>query len=369
MIRILHVIHGLQRGGLENGVVNIVNRLPQNDFVQAICCLEHVGEMAERLGQDVEIFEVNRGSYDFRAPLRLAAVIRKWQPDIIHCRNWNTWLDTVMAKLISASRAKLVWSFHGFADGEVFPGRRKVASQVLSRFTDRLFAVCMDSAERYSSASGIALGRFDVLYNGVDTGAFEAAPVKETARECLGLPQDALIATTVASLSPVKNHEGLLDAINFAVPELPEKVLFLWLGEGALRDQLMDQIEKTAYGKSIKLLGNVDNVHDYLAASDIFILPSRLEGMSNAILEAMSASLPVVAHDVGGNKELVKDKETGFLSPYEEPRSMADHIVQLMQDTELRKRQAKKARQRAVDQFSMDSMVHRYAEYYRGMVL
>ena len=116
-IKILHVIHGLPRGGLENGVVNLLNGLPENRYEQFVCCLDQKGQMADRIIRPVDIYLMNRKRYDFSVPFRLAKIIKQIRPNIIHCRNWNTWLDTAMANLLAGRQAKLVWSFHGFADG------------------------------------------------------------------------------------------------------------------------------------------------------------------------------------------------------------------------------------------------------------
>ena len=116
-VKVLHVIHGLRRGGLENGVVNLLNGLPTGKVEQAVCCLDERGEMAGRLARDVTITVLNRGRHDLRVPLRLARLLRDWRPDVVHCRNCNAWLDTVAAHRLAGRQGTLVWSFHGFADG------------------------------------------------------------------------------------------------------------------------------------------------------------------------------------------------------------------------------------------------------------
>lgn len=365
-LRVLQIVHGLPRGGLENGLVNLLNGLPPEGFEQAVCCLDSRGEMAERVGPGIPIRVLDRGRHDLRLPLRLAREIRAFSPDLIHCRNWNTWLDTVLAHRLAGRRGTLIWSFHGFADGHWFPKRRQVASRYLARATDRLCAVCRDSALRYAALSGIQSGAFDVLYNGVDCTRF-APPVDRSAlKAALGLPSDRPTLLTVASLTPVKGHDLLLEAAARALSASGRAAHFLWLGEGALRAQLEARRAALGLDGAVAMPGGSDRVADYLAAADIFVLPSRLEGMSNAILEAMASGLPVVAHSVGGNPELIEDGRTGILCPDGDVPALARAISTLIEDPALRLAMGEAARHRALTVFSLGAMMSRYAEYYRA---
>ena len=367
-LRVLHVIHGLHRGGLENGVINLVNRLPADQFEQSICCLDRRGELADRIVGDVPIFVLDRGRYDLGLPFRLARLLREWQPDVIHCRNWNTWMDTAAAHRLVSRRTPLVWSFHGFADGEWFPWRRRVASRLLARMTDHLFAVCHDASQRYAHRTGIPTDRFEVVYNGVDTECYAPAEDRARTRAALGLADHEILVLTVASLTPVKDHAGLVQAIA-RLPLAPEApVRFLFLGDGALRPALETQIADLGLAQRVLLPGNSDQVPGCLSIADFLVLPSRLEGMSNAILEAMASGLPVVARRVGGNPELVVDGETGLLTAPGDVEDLAAALQRLIDDDALRWRMGQAARQRAETVFSLDAMMAAYADFYRRAV-
>jgi sugar transferase (PEP-CTERM/EpsH1 system associated) len=364
-MKILHVIHNLNRGGLENGIVNLINLLPANEFQQAICCLDSSGEMAERITRKIQIFEMHRTPNEFKLPFRLAKIIRGFNPDIVHCRNWNSWFDTVLAHRISGGRASLVWSFHGFADGDYFPFRRQLISKLLSLFTPELVSVCKDSGERYAVKSNIPVKRFSVLYNGVNTKKFQRKlGERERARKLLNIPQDRIVLVVVASLTPIKNHDTLIDSINIIVNHYHQSPIVLCLGEGALRESLEKKINQLQLDEYIQLRGNSDKIPDYLSAADIFALPSRLEGMSNAILEAMASGLPTVANNVGGNRELVLSGETGYLCENGNPMDMADALVKLGTNRELRERMGMAARQRIEQTFSIDAMIEAYKRFY-----
>jgi sugar transferase (PEP-CTERM/EpsH1 system associated) len=367
-LRVLHVVHGLSRGGLENGVVNLLNGLPHNEFHQSVACLDARGEMADRVSTQVPIQVLGRRRHDLALPLRLARLIRSIRPHIIHCRNWNTWPDTVLAHRLSACRSTLVWSFHGFADGHWFPRRRRVASRGLSLATDRLFAVCRDAAERFATLTSIPPERFDVLYNGVDCRRFAPSDQRAALRRALGFADDELVVLTVASLTPVKNHAALLEAAAQVVSGTRRRLRFLWLGEGAERARLEARIRELGLGARVQLPGGSDHVPRYLAAADLFVLPSELEGMSNAILEAMASGLPVVAHAVGGNPELVDHGHSGLLCPAGNVDALAGAIGRLVRNDAERAVMGAAARRRAEQIFSLEAMLVRYADFYRNAV-
>lgn len=367
-MRILHVVHGLARGGLENGVVNLLNGLPPGEFEQAVCCLDTRGEMADRVRGDVPIFVLDRGRHDLRLPLRLKRLIADWRPDVVHCRNWNSWLDTVAAHQLAPGRRKLVWSFHGFADRDDFPTRRQVISRMLARRTDRLAAVCHDAASRFADKAGVPVRRFEVLYNGVDTTRFGRVADRSARRAALGIADDALLVLTVANFSPVKDHAALLEAIARLPAAGSASRRFLFLGEGPLRGALEAQAAALGLQDQVSMPGSSDRVADYLAVADAFVLPSRLEGMSNAILEAMASGLPVIARAVGGNPELVVDGETGFLCRPGDVADLADALGRLVADAPLRRQMALAARVRAEALFSIDAMMNAYGDFYRRVV-
>jgi sugar transferase (PEP-CTERM/EpsH1 system associated) len=366
-LRILHVVHGLPRGGLENGVVNLVNRLSPLQFQQAVCCLDRRGEMADRLDPATPVFVMGRRRHSLALPFRLARLIRGWRADIVHCRNWSAWPDTAVACLLRGRHSALTWSFHGFPDrDDAFPLRRCVASRLLARCTDRLFAVCKDSAVRFADKTGIPQARFEVLYNGVDTERFQPAPDRSGLRHALGLPLDEMLLLTVASLIPVKDHATLVEAAGRVLRQHPGPVRFVLVGDGALRAETEHRIAERGLTDHFLLVGSSDRVADYYRAADVFVLPSRLEGMSNAILEAMASGLPVVANRVGGNPELVVDGITGLLCRPGAPDDMAAALVRLVSDHTLREAMGERARARAVTDFSIEAMMERYAEFYQS---
>ncbi len=364
-VRVLQVVQGLPRGGLENGLINLLNGLHRDQFHQAVVCLDRRGEMADRVAPRVPVHVLNRGRHDLTLPLRLARVIRAARPHVVHCRNWTTWPDTVLAHRFSGRRSTLVWSFHGFRDEPCFPRRYRIASRALSLVTDHLVAVCRDAAARFAGLAGIPQGRFEVLYDGVDCRRFAPSGQRAGLRASLGFSDGELVILTVARLTAVKGHAQLLEAAARVLAGTRRRLRFVWLGDGSERAALEARVRALGLGDQIQMPGVSDHVHRYLAAADLFVLPSELQGMSSAILEAMASGLPVLAHAVGGSPELVEDGHSGFLCPAGDVDALAGAIGRLVRNDAERRAMGNAARRRAVQIFSLDAMLVRYADFYR----
>jgi len=365
-LRVLQVVHGLPRGGLENGVINVLNALSAPEFEHGVVCLDARGEMADRLRPAVPVWTLDRQPHDRRTPARLARILRDWQPHIIHCHNWNTWPDTVLAHALAGRPGRVVWSFHGFVENTPMPWRRRLASRLLARHTHALLAVCEDAAQRYGGQARIPAQRFRVLHNGVDTARFAPVADRRALRARLGLPPDATIALTVASFTPIKDHASLLSAAAplLRAPDSPLHLVFV--GDGALRPALERQIATIGLGARVLLAGQQDCVPQWLQAADLFVLPSQSEGMSNAIQEAMACALPVVARRAGGNPELVEHGVTGLLYDGQDPAGAGPALWRLLRDPGLRARLGAAARARATSRYSLDAMLDAYAGLYRA---
>lgn len=197
-----------------------------------------------------------------------------------------------------------------------------------------------------------------LIYNGVDVP--DEMPVRHNSNEA------RLTICVVANLIPYKGHSDLIAAIGRCGDTVQAKIKVVLCGyDGGVMDDLKLQINKLDLTGVVEFRGSVDNVQDVLSKSDIGILPSHEEGFSNAILEYMASGLPVIATDVGGNTEAVVDAVTGFIVPPEDPQSLAEAILKLVESQELRMEMGRKGYERAKDLFSMEACVDEYASFYR----
>jgi len=160
---------------------------------------------------------------------------------------------------------------------------------------------------------------------------------------------------------------NLVQAFITAHPRIAEtgiKLCLVMIGDGPLRKQAIDAFKNADLVDSVWLPGSRDDVPEIMHSFDLFVLGSRREGISNTLLEAMASGLPVVATNTGGNAELVRSEETGVLVASEDPEALADEILRYAQDTVLRKTSGELARQVAVEEYSLDTMINKYRHLY-----
>jgi sugar transferase (PEP-CTERM/EpsH1 system associated) len=363
---VVHVVHSLETGGLENGVVNLVNR--DNGRVRhVIVCMTGAGSMRERIDPGVEVVSVGkRPGNDVRAFARLVSVFRRLDPGIVHSRNWPT-VDAIAAARI-AGVSRVVHSEHGreFSDPDGRNVRRNLARRLLAPLVSHFVTVSHDLRAWLLKDVGIPAHKVTTIHNGVDLDRFGAVE-RRAARDELGLPLEALVIGTIGRLDPVKDQAALVRALSGLRRCHPEACLVI-AGDGPCRDALTRLSLELGVEDRVWLLGQRSDVPVVLAAMDVFALPSIAEGMSNTALEAMATGLPVVATRVGGSPELVADGLTGRLVPRGDERALREALAAYLEDSHLRDVHGKAARQRAAEQFGLDRMCKAYMDLYRRVM-
>ena len=356
-IRVCHVLLSLRPGGLENGVVNVINGLDRTEFVSSVCCLQEKGVFAGRITDTrCEILEFGlRPGTDFSLPRRLMRAFRKLRPDIVHTRNAESfYYGAAAAKLAGIP---VVHSEHG----RVFPEKwhRALVQRLMLKNIAGAFAVSRELAHAMVTQIGVRPGRFTVIYNGVDTQRFVARAT--TSRRASG----EVVIGTVGRLVAVKNYGLLLRAVAELPRELPWTLRFI--GDGPERERLCALAQQLGVGERVQFLGHREDVAQLLGGLDIFVLPSLSEGMSNTLLEAMAAGVAVVASDVGGNPEIIESDRSGMLFACGDVDGAARKIQALVADSALRARLAAAGIDRVQSTFSMSAMLDQYQNLYRSV--
>lgn len=358
-IHVGHVLLSLRAGGLENGVVNVINGLNRHEFRSTVCCLQSAGEFARRIADErCQILEFGlRPGNDPRLVWRLARAFRALNLDIVHTRNAEAFFYGALAARLAGVPA-VVHSEHG----RTFPEKwhRSLLQRWLLRGTACAFAVSRQLADQMVSQIGVAPGTFSVIYNGVDTAKFGGA-----ARRGPGERRDGILIGSVGRLAAVKNYPLLLEAVARLPEGMPWRLVLI--GDGPERDKLREAAGQLGIGARVSLLGHRDDVATLLGELDIFVLPSLSEGMSNTLLEAMAARVAVVASDVGGNREIIEAGRSGLLFAPGDVRAAARAIGQLAGDAQLRARLAGAGAQRAMTTFGLPAMLSAYEELYRSV--
>ena len=366
---ILHVIHHLVIGGMENGLVNLINRMPHEYLRHAVACIEDYSDFRQRISRaDTEVFALHRSKTGvWKMRKELFQLCRSLQPRVVHSRNLSG-LD-VLAPARLAGVRHCIHGEHGWdvSDLDGTRWRPAILRRIHSPLVDRYVVVSKDLERYLVRRVGIAAGRISQIYNGVDTERFTPRP----SGAANGLPaefaeQDTLVIGTVGRIQPVKDQVTLLKAFGELVQRYARLRLAV-IGDGPLLGDLRRFAETLGIAKLTWLPGAIDNIPDALRRFDIFVLPSLSEGISNTLLEAMASGVPVVATAAGGNLELVDDGYCGRLFPPGDVATLARLLAGYVADPLLRQTHAIAARRIAVERFSLGTMVKRYQEGYLGL--
>ena len=366
-VHVVHVIHHLVTGGLENGLVNLINRSDTRCVRHDIVCMTDFNEFRNRiLNPAVGVYALNKrpNGRDLSAQKRAWERFRILRPDIAHSRNL-TGLDGV----IPAFLARVPTRIHGehgrdMTDPDGTNKKFILLKKLHAPFIHRWSAVSQDLAKSLIEKVGIPASRISHICNGVDLSRFSIASMR---REIAGFSRpEYRVFGTVGRLQDVKEQWLLIEALALlpALSENADKARVVIVGDGPMRARLEKEAAERNVAGKVFFAGAQNNVPEWLQSIDVFCLPSRAEGISNTILEAMASGLPVLATRVGGNPELVVDQSTGLLVPHSNALAFARAMAVMLDDENLRRRCAAAAHIRAHQEFSIDVMVERYTNLY-----
>lgn len=366
---VVHVVYRLGIGGLENGVVNLINHMPPSRYRHAIICATDHTDFIKRIHRrDVAVYALNKQpGNDLHAQYRLWKLLRQLRPAIVHTRNIGT-IEYVIPALL-AGVARRVHGEHG-RDMLDIDGRNKkylLMRRLYAPFVSRFITMSRDLEQWLVEVVGIRRDKVTQLYNGVDLERFNNATVYN--RHQFGLNENDFVIGTVGRLQGEKDQATLIKAFSLLQTERPSTgaIKLLIIGDGPEREKLERLAVERGMADRTLFLGPRDDVASMLGLLDLFVLPSLGEGISNTILEAMAAALPVVATNVGGNPELVDEGRTGLLVAAADERAMADAITVYIKSPELLLQHGAAGRKVVEERFSILAMVNRYMESYDAL--
>jgi len=366
---IAHVVYRLAIGGLENGLVNLVNRMPADRFRHTVVCLAGFTEFRRRIERDdVEIYSVDKQpGKDFGAYLRMWRLLRRLRPALVHTRN----LGTIDMQWIALA-ARVPCRVHGEHGWEAADpnGQSKRALRIrrfCRRAIHRYVAMSQDISAWLKASVGVPAARIEQIYNGVDIERFRPdgplpadLPWQRTA--------SSFTVGTVGRLDRVKNQLALLTAFARLVAEGPAERRAEWrlliAGDGPMADELRARAVELRIDDLVWMAGAREDVPQLMRALDVFVLPSMNEGISNTILEAMASGRPVIAARVGGNPELIQDGVTGSLYDDRDPEGLAQALRRYRDTPGLAAAHGAAGRARVRERFSIQAMVNGYTDFY-----
>lgn len=369
---IAHVVHHFGIGGLENGVVNLINHLPPKRYRHVIICLTGYSDFHRRLNHSVELIALHkRDGQDVGLYRRLFRTFRQLRPALVHTRNLSA-LEAQFVAALAGVRGR-VHGEHGRDIYDLYGRSRKynLLRRALRPWVQRYIAVSEDLAQWLRDTVHVAPQRVTQIYNGVDSQKF--AP--RTQRMALGpagfADAHSFIIGSVGRMAEVKDYPSLTRAfIQLAQtePDFGRRARLVILGEGVTRQACRTLLQDAGMAQLAWLPGDNEDIARVMPQFDVFALPSLGEGISNTILEAMACGLPVVATAVGGNGELVDAGITGTLVAPADPLLMAQALLKYFRDADLARAHGNAGRAKIEARFSMRAMVDAYSQVYDAVL-
>ena len=368
---IAHVLYRFDVGGLENGVINLINHMPPGAYRHMVVALTEVTDFRQRLKRpDVECVALHKKpGHGARVYPSLWRLLKARRPAIVHTRNLAA-LE-MQAAAWAAGVPVRIHGEHGrdIDDLDGSSRHHQRLRQLYSPFVHRYVALSRDLEGYLRGPVGIAPRRITQIYNGVDAEKFLPAQMPEprSITSCPFQRSGLWWVGTVGRMAAVKNQTLLARAFLIARdtdPGFAAVGRLVMIGDGPLRAQAQAILDSGGAHDAAWLPGERGDVADVMRSLDCFVLPSLAEGISNTILEAMACGLPVVATAVGGNVELVDAGRSGLVVPNDDPLAMAQGLLHLWRNAEASKRMGCAGRADVEQRFSMQAMVGAYQHLY-----
>lgn len=367
MPSVCQLVHSLNVGGAEILADRFARRMRGHGRV-VFACLDDLGPLGEQLlSENVTVERLDRRSgMDWRCAWKLRQFLKREEVRLVHAHQYTPFFYAAFSRFLGGG-PPILFTEHGrfFPDG---PNRKRMwINPWLLRKSDRVIAVGECVREALFHFEGIPRGKVDVIYNGVDLDRFAPTGSRAATRCELGVAEDEFVLLTVARLDSIKDHATSVRAMAELRRRVP-KLKLLLAGDGPERGNLESLIRQTGTEGTVRMLGLRRDVPRLMEAADGFLLTSVSEGIPLTLIEAMGASLPIVATRVGGIPEVVEEGVTGLLVPAGNAAAVAEALVSLERDRGFARSLGQKGHQVAHRRFREDDMIRHYEDVYRRML-
>lgn len=363
MKRILYVITNLEFAGAQNQLYHIIRKLKENGWEIAVVSLKPLEGFAESLScLGVEVLSLGmRNKLPNPVPvIKLVKIIKRWNPTIVHGFLVHANLITRFVRPFVRIPI-LISSARNINEGGKF---RELLYKLTDRLCDLTTQVSQQAKEYYMKRGIVSKDKIIYIPNGVDTEIFKPSrEIREKLRQEMNL--EGFVWITVGRLEEQKDYPTLLQAFSCLINEHRLKSTLLICGKGPLYQRLILLAKELNIDNFVRFLGVRTDIPFLLNAADAFVLSSKWEGMSNAVLEAAASGLPIVATNVSGNDEIVLNHNTGILVSPGEPKLLAEAMLklQLLSD-EKRMEMGLLARQHVLKNFSLEHVCEMWETLY-----
>ena len=364
-IKVIQLVEDLSVGGLEKVVFEIARFIDKERFDIEVWCVARGGPISEEIKKDgilVSVLDIH--TYHNPANvLKMVRLLKKARPDIVHSHGYYAAVIGRIASRFARVPAVIAHVHNTYWN---YAARNLFMEFSLSYITDKI--VCCSNAVRdfVLQYEKVSPKKVITVYNSIDIERFRRPVEKTRLKRSLGIAEDETVVISVASLTPKKGHRYLLEALGAI--DAKHKVRLLVVGTGPLRAELENYVHRKQLGAKVIFLGVRDDIPGLLGISDIFAMPSLIEGFGIATAEAMAAGLPVLATNVGGTPEVVSDGVSGILVPSKDPVALAEAITSLILDKETAERMGREGYKIAKERFSVETMVSKIEKLYEALL-
>lgn len=361
MLNVLHVIESLEFGGAEKVVVHLANKLCI-DFNITICVTKRFGELREQLDSRIKVICLDgKEGNDLSVPFRLAKIIKSNNIQILHTHDWGVYLESALA-VILARQSKIIHTVHGsyipYANS-LIPQIKKRARHLLEKLitykTHKIVSVSGSIQQYIEDEIHIKSSKLKIIHNGIEGHSFYSNEDKSI------LP---IRLITVGRLARVKNHVVMIDAVKCAADKGLDITLSI-VGDGPEYDMLIAYVKDLGLSDRVAFLGFRTDIADLLTQHHIFVLSSDYEGISIALLEAMSIGLPAIATDVGGIPDTIVNNKTGLLVKKADSNAMCDAIEYLASNYNQLEQMGLEAHDFFINNFHENIVLEEYRQLYQ----
>lgn len=376
-VKVVYIIGSLRPGGAERHLVELVKTLDKELFEPIIYCLSEKGDLAkeiEKKGILVRDFDLkNKRSkiLHLKELMKLISIMSKRlkedKPKIVHTYLfWANILGGISAKM--AGIQYLITSRRSL--GLYKNGRKmmQVIENVMNIFTDVVTVNSKEVLNDTLNREKFIKGKIKLLYNGVDSKRFKKNNDTTKLKEMLNIPTEDIVITNVSNLIHYKGHFDFIEASRIMMRQHPEVTILLVGRDGGMQGLLQEKVKEYGLDDKIRFLGSRGDIVELLSITNIQVLSSHEEGFSNAILEGMACSLPLVVTDVGGNSEAVLDGINGFVVPAKSPRTLADALIKLLNNKSILESFGIESRKRIENYFTIEMMKESYEKMYIELI-
>ena len=358
-------------GGAEQVLYTVLGELDRNHWRPIVTYHQSDGispfidKIKSELGFETEAVPKIHGYNDIGGAIRLAKRIRAFSPDIFHANlNWMLSCTGGIVSAFLAGASIIVGTQHLYSD--LGSRSKRLEQKLISYMVDKYIAVSHDVAREMEKTIH-SKRKITVIHNGIDIGEYGKRGINAEREDPFASLRKrnpgAAIILTVARLDKQKGHIYLLNAARDV-----SGAVFVFAGDGPERTSLEDAARELGVTEKVVFLGSRKDVPELLKASDIFVLPSLFEGLPLSIMEAMAARKPVIASDIGGVRELLKNGETGILTPPGDIPALSTAITTLLINRELADKMAASGESLVNRDFSSARMTKDLTNLYRHLL-